>query len=237
MPYAPCQRWGIWEVLPAQTMGQILDEERMHGITFSFTKKLWEELKGADPRTTGHWVLNPKVAGGKEWKSKSLVSREQWDIHQQTGGFPTLVWIIEGPHGGHSWHFGKLEQAVLLAANVDPEFVSAMQSLWPDPGSQPYAEFGQDVVQALQERDLLQRWVSNTPWTSRTLRSASGLVLDQEQGDFSKTIMERILKYIDHQVGEAVSDIPRKLLPSWSDFTPSEEARDEDQAIADLLEH
>jgi hypothetical protein len=235
MPYGPVQRWVIHEVVPGKIVGQILEDEDRQGIENSLTRGLWEALKGPDPRTLGKWVPDKEV--GKRWRSQSLVSRNQWDLHRQTGGLPMLSWIIEGDHGGHSWQFGPFEQGFLLAANVDPALVQAMGEAWPNPGSQPYADYDQRVLHALAERDLLRSWRQSLAWEDRTQRSQAGLILAGETASRRQDMLARVMRWVDGQIGEAVSDIPRRMMPDWSDFAGEESLyTDEDTLHQSLTE-
>lgn len=213
--YAPIQRWAIYEVVPASTIARILRQEELLGITDSITAGVWGTkygVRGPDPLTVGVPVMDPSVPGGKRWRSTSMVSRAQWLVHQQTGGMPYLCWIIEGDRGGHAWHLGQLEQALLLASGADPNAVSNLMEAWPAPGDQPYAEYDNRVFNALAERDRLQQWRQSKPWDQRSDRdTAQGLTMT-EKATRHTAIMERVMKYIDNQVGDFMSDLPRATL-------------------------
>lgn len=219
MPYEPVQRWAIWEVIPASQIQKIVDEEHRAGIEDSLVQGIWKDLKGPDPRTTGQWRPDHRVFGGKRWVSKSNVSREQWDIHQETGGFPVLCWIVEGDRGGHSWQFGQFEQSFLLAHRVEPELVQAMAESWPNPGSREYAPYDNRVFHALAERDLLRDWRQSMSWDDRQQRTHAGLILAGDMKSRRERTMDKMMRWLDNQIGDAVSDIPRRLLPQWSDLT------------------
>jgi len=229
--YDPVQRWAIWEVLPATHVGKILEDEKKRGAPTSLTRSLWDAVQGPDPRTVGKWVKG-------RWHSDSLVSRAQWDLHKQTGGLPFLCWIIEGRHGGHAWQFGMFEQAFLLSLGTSPDLVQALVEAWPNPGSLPYAEYDSRVFHALAERDLLAQWRKSLAWEDRANRTEAGLILDGEKAQRREDMMMRTLRWLDGQIGDAVSDIPRKLLPQWSDFQQSATAApDEAAAATQILEN
>jgi len=214
----PVQRWAIWEVLPTAEVGKVLEQERAFGVRNSLTEALWKALAGPDPRTLGH--LDAKT---KRWRTSSLVSREQWDLHREVGGLPMLSWIIEGPKGGHSWQCGMFEQGFLMAAGVEADTVQALAQAWPNPGSQPFAPYDQRVFRALQERDQLRQWRESLKWTERMNRTAAGLIVEGEHTKRHQFMLDRVFRWLDNQIGDAVSDIPRTLLPQWSDFQTVEE--------------
>lgn len=221
-PDESVQRWVVYEVAPAKMVGDILDEEKHHGIDVSLTRGLWDALHGPDPRTLGKWVPDKTLKSGRRWRSKSLVSRNQWDLHKETGGLPLLCWIIEGSKGGHSWQFGPFEQGFLIATGVDPEAVQELQDAWPNPGSMAYADYDARVFHALAERDLLAKWRRSLSWEDRTQRSQAGLILTGESAARREDMLMRVNRWMENQVSDAVSDIPRSLLPQWSDFAPGD---------------
>jgi hypothetical protein len=235
MPYEPCQRWVLYEILPGHAVGKILEQEQKLGIRDSLTEGLWQALEGPDPRTVGKWIRAPKLAGGRRWVSQSLVSRNAWDLHKETGGLPQLCWIIEGEHGGHTWQFGNFEAGFLIAAGVPPDDVQQLAELWPNPGSQPYADYDQRTFQALAERDLLRQWRSSLAWEDRSDRTQAGLILMGEAAHRREDMMARVMRWMDNQIGDAVSDIPRRLLPQWSQFAQVDGAPDEEQAHTQVV--
>ena len=238
-PWGPVQRFEIYEIIPAETVERIIREETLLAIQDSLTQGLWKAVKGPDPRTTGRWVRDPDIPwsmGGKRWRSDSLVSRIQWQLYRETGGLPMRSWIIEGHQGGHTWRLGAFEQAFLLATGIEPEVVQDLTMAWPDPGSQPYADYDQRVFQALAERDQIGQWRESLRWDDRVGRDVALDLLDTEAKDHHRSMMERMYKWIDHQVGSIVNDIPRTQLPNWSDFEPVKEQEDQDEVLANLLE-
>ena len=219
LPTAPVQRWAIWEILPRKTVLDIVEEERKQkGEKQSFIGMLWNALQGPDPRTLGHWA---SANGKKFWRTKSVVSREQWDLHRAFDGLPFLSWIVEGVRGGHSWQFGAFEQNFLLATGATPDMINDLHRAWPIPGSQPYADYDQRTFKALSERDLLRQWRQAIQWDMRTKRSMAGIITDTEATERREEMVQRMLHWLDNQISDVVSDIPRKLVPQWSDFLPT----------------
>jgi hypothetical protein len=41
-------------------------------------------------------------------------------------------------------------------------------------------------------------------------------------------MQERMLRWLDNQIADAVSDIPRKMLPQWSDLATTSQVGDEE---------
>ncbi len=238
-PWGPVQRFEVYEIIPAATIERILREEAIRWIQDSMTQGIWKAVKGPDPRTVGQWVRDPDIPwsmGGKRWRSDSLVSHTQWQLHRDTGGLPTRSWIIEGDQGGHAWRLGEFEQAFLLSTGTEPELVQDLTMAWPDPGTQPYADYDQRVLDALAERDQITQWRESLRWDDRVGRDVALDLLDKESKDRHRSMMERMHKWIDHQVGSIISDIPRSQLPALSEFERETEHEDQDEVLANLLE-
>ena len=173
-------------------------------------------VRGPDPATIGQWVRDPAVPmsynNGKRWRSTSMVSRTQWLIHREIGGLPLLFWIIEGDRGGHMWHMGEFERAFLLSTGLAPDAADALAEAWPAPGEQPYAEYDNRVFHALAERDRLAQWTQSKPWDQRVRGDVAPDLVIKEHADRAREMRERIMKYIDNQIGDFVSDLPRATL-------------------------
>lgn len=234
-PDAPVQRWVIHEITPGAAVEKILDEERRAGHSTSFLGGIWKDLQGPDPRVVGKWIPVERGSSAKRWVSTSMISRNQWDLHKQTGGLPLLCWIIEGAKGGHAWQFGPFERAFLLEHGIEPEIVQQMAELWPNPGSQPYADYNRLTFEALAERDLLRNWRQAMPWEDRSRRTQAGLILAGTSKDQRQRTTIKMMQWLDNQIGEAVSDIPRTLLPQWSEFGTTETAFGDDEQLHNSL--
>ena len=211
----PIQRWEIYEVVPAKTMESICAQEAIMGG--DFMDSLWGPrtgVRGPDPASVGQWVYDgdvPQGYGNKRWRSSSMVSRTQWLLHQQTGGMPHRCWIIEGSTGGHAWNLGQFERTFLLAAGSDPQDVQALADTWPDPGSLPYAEYDQRVFTMLTERDQLRQWRESLRWQDRTDRGKAADHVLVGMAQRRRAMMERVIRFIDNQVGAFASDVPRTI--------------------------
>lgn len=238
-PWRPVQRFEIYEVTPAASVARIITQEQIIGVDDSLTQALWAALRGPNPRTVGKWVRDPTIPrhmGGQRWKSASLVSQAQWYLHQRTGGLPMRAWIIEGTNGGHAWQFGQFEKAFLLASGVPAEEVEALVEAWPTPGSLPYADYDQRVFRALAERNQLADWRESLRWNDRLDRQRAPDLLDRESLSRAKDMKLRMLQWIDQQVGDVVSDVPRRLLPNRSDLRLISTDEDQDATLETIIE-
>lgn len=228
-PWSPVQRWEIYEVVPKETIARILTQEDLLGITDSLTRGLWNAVRGVNPRTDGRWVVDPDIPqhmGGKKWRSNSLVSQTQWLLHQQTGGMPHRCWIIEGNRGGHALRLGSMEKSFLLASGVEPEDVQKLADAWPNPGDLPYAEYDSQTFNALAERDRLLAWKLSKPWDARVDRQTAMDLVLSERATRHEDVMKRVVKWIDHQIGGFVSDIPRTQMQHITHRGPANVATD-----------
>ena len=60
-------------------------------------------------------------------------------------------------------------------------------------------------------------------WTDRSLtKTAAGLWIQQDASMLERQYAAEMLRFLDAQIGDAVNDIPRRMLPSWSDLPPGD---------------
>lgn len=214
MPYEPVQRFVIYEMVPIVTLpsGECnIPEDRL------------ADIRGQSPRERGHWENDASVPGGKRWASHSFHSLLQWQLYRETGCYPLLFWIIQGDKGGHVWRLDAVTKNFRLSLDgVDV----------PNPGELPYAEWDMRVADQIGRYDRLRRWnqLMQTPWTDRQLnKTEAGLWVDKETWDLEKEYAAEMLKFLDAQIEDAVRDIPRALLPGWSDLPEGDRYYDKDR--------
>ena len=212
--YDPVQRWVIYEIFPDLAV---------------VNPGLVQEFYKDPPRARGEWING-------RWHSESLVSRVQYDLFYECKGFPQLTWIIQGDKGGHQWVLTRAEEAMfrMLTPSVTME--------WPRPGELPYADFDEQVFQALLGRDKLRKMNDRLEdWEARykrdgTLdieragRTASEILREEEIG--LNTAVESWLKerfyaiqslMTDKMAKEALEDAPRTGIWTPDDELVSEE--------------
>lgn len=242
--YEPVQRWAIWEVIPKAMWSEILAQEQIHGVPQeeSLTYEMLTELRGPDPRSAGEWVDCKCGAeevchhpGALRWLSESTVSRAQWEIHKETGGIPRLTWIIQGDKGGHAWQWGPNEYAWLLSTGITHEQASQLCRAIPNPGELPYAPYDQRVYDALAKRDKLREWRQNISWQERTGRTRAGLWVGKDRGAAQVEFNRVMLKFLEDQIESAISDIPRSMLPQWSELETTDQAPDLDESAETFI--
>lgn len=206
LPYEPVQRYAIYEMVPLVTLpsGECnIPADRL------------QDIRGSSPRERGRWIADPDIPahlGGKRWVSESFHSLVQWQLFHATGCYPLLFWILQGDQGGHVWRLDSVTRNFRLS--LDGADV-------PNPGELPYAEWDNRVAEQIGRFDRLRRWhaMMQRPFTDRQLnKTDAGLWVDKETWDLEKEYAAEMLRFLDTQIEEVVSDIPRRLLPSWSDL-------------------
>jgi hypothetical protein len=216
--YAPTMRWTIYAIQPRLDL---------------VPEDLVACCKGEDPRTWGAWVT-PKVKdaegrttlGARRWVSDSFISREQWLVFQATGGYPALYWVIQGDQGGHKWQVSQTEQAFLAS-------IGKPDADTPQIGELPYAEYDNRVREKLLQADKLRQWRQRMDWEARYDRGVTeaGLLIQGERKVQREAYARQTLDWLDTQIVDAVSDIPRRVLGKILDELPtsdkSPEARTE----------
>lgn len=195
------QRWCVFEMVPMDWMDDLRKDA----------------LRGADPRTDGQWVSDPRVPqhlGGRKWRSNSPVSHQQWALYRETGYAPIRRWIIQGEAGGHPAELSDVEMGfrkMVFGEGYD----------LPRPGDLPYADWSQKVAQKLAEHDKLRQWERRmqTPWTDRNMnKTEAGIWVGRDEHDLEKKYAELCLKMLDSEIEDVCRDIPRGMLPAWSDM-------------------
>ncbi|MHC4676313.1 MAG: hypothetical protein ACYTBZ_27795 [Planctomycetota bacterium] len=217
-PYEPIGRWVIYEM--------IVD---LSTVPSDFLI----DINGPDPKTVGYWQRDGMLrTGTKRWHSDSLVSHIQWKLFKETHCYPNLTWIIQGDKGGHLYKFGPTEIECLKKMGGDEH------SDTPLPGDLPYADYDRRVSSKLAERDKLRKWRRGMGFDERGMtKTAAGLHVYGERNDMEQEYNMRLLKWIEDQMEEAISDIPRSLLPSASDFPdPVGPVVDEDELDRKFVE-
>jgi len=198
--YAAVQRWAIWEMIPDLSL---------------IPPEYLADIKGPNPATHGRWVPDdsiPAEFGSRRWESASMHSRPQWELFRLTGCYPKLFWIIQGTKGGHVWRLDHVTKH--FAITIEGQDV-------PNPGDLPYAEWSPLVAHQIAEFDRLRRWEGKMrqPWTDRALNTTdAGLLVQKETWDLEQQYQERMLKWLDNQIEDAMQDVADADLPSWSDL-------------------
>jgi hypothetical protein len=212
-PYEPTQRWVVYECVPNLAL---VPPDHLR------------DLQGDSPRTRGTWRPDPTVPGGQRWCSDSLHSLAQWEIFGATHCYPKLFWIIQGSRGGHVWRLDHVLRNFKLSLG---------QGDVPNIGDLPYAEWDTRVAEQIGRYDRLRQWHAERaqPWTDRALhQTAAGLWVQQDAHAREQRYAAEMLKFLDAQIEDVVSDIPRSLLPSWCDLPPGDPYYNAD---AEALEH
>lgn len=226
--YEPIQRWAVYEMLP--NLGLLgpkrPGEKREETI-------LGEFMDHPPPRARGKWVRDDDVLGGWRWQSESLVSRLQYDLFQRYRCAPSLLWVVQGEHGGHLAHLPPAHQAV---------WERETGRAWPAPGDLPYAEPDLRTFTALLERDRLRRWEQRVGhWERRYMDGgaidwgraifAKGQTLQEEQIELQHSSM----RWLDEQMYQVQQLISLKEAQEALDQAPSENGGRPDAALLEEM--
>jgi len=179
---------------------------------------LWEireALEGPDPRDEGKWRLDRFGAkyrdenGDPEWLSDAIISQKQWLLYKETGCYSQRFWIVQGAGGGHPIQYSVPEQSYLESTGREKDA--------PAPGSLPYAEYDQRVFSRIAERDRLLRWKQALGWDQRAEeKNRAGLWVRRDRKAEEEKWAKAMVAYMDNQIEEAVSDVPRSMLPEFA---------------------
>lgn len=225
LPYEPVQRWELYEMTPNLA---------------SVPPYIMDALKGPSPRSEGEWVPDPKIPehlGGKRWLSASLVSLVQWELYRATGCYGQRFWILQGFRGGHKWKLSDAERNYLASFGVPGRDGKAPDT--PRPGDLPYAEWNALSKAQILRFDRLRKWHLAKSWEDRSVdRTAAGLYVQKDRRAEEQRFAQTMLKWLDQQVEDAVSEIPRSLMPGNSDLPDGDHYynKDEDALERELVE-
>lgn len=216
MPYEPVQRWEIYEMMPL-----------LEYVPY----EIRAACQGPNPREVGDWVELPPRSGNYRWITDSLLSLTQWKLFRETNCYPARFWIIQGERGGHKWKLSAAEKNFLQS-------FTGNEVDTPCSGDLPYAAWDRRVAAKILQHDRLRRWKFATPWDGRqTNRTKAGLWVKRDRLEEERLFAEKMLEYLESQVSDVVSDIPRTLLPGWSDLPEGDHYynKDEDQLDEQLV--
>jgi hypothetical protein len=211
--YEPVGRWVVYEMEP--------NLDRLHTADCRLRHGTWECIRGCrlwdlaqeSPRLRGRWVKDqriPQWLGGERWVSSAMHSTLQWELYHETKCYPLLFWIIQGDKGGHLWRLDHVAQAFgTEIAGIEP----------PLPGNLPYAEWNQQVIARIAEFDRLRKWKQSMSWNARgENKTEAGLIVAQDIYNREQEYSAQVLHWLDHEIEQAVSDLPRTALPKWADM-------------------
>ena len=189
-PYEPVNRWVLYECSPKL-------EFVPDGVL--------DSLQGPNPREIGKWQADPAVPGKKRWITESLVSYNQWAIYRDTHCYPSLWWVIQGTQGGHKWKLSLDEQAFLGASGIEARDT-------PAPGALPYAPWDERVKAQVVRADRLRRWRETLGWDDRqTDKHHAAAFVRRERAGLRRLYNAELLKWLDAQVSDVISDLPRGI--------------------------
>jgi hypothetical protein len=133
----PVERWVIYQVRP----------------TALIPAPVLRELRGPDPRSTGHFCGPDTLCGHKRrqytWVGgcAGLIDRTEWRLYRETGGWARAWWVIQGDARGHLRFFTEAQSSLAELADLPPRP--------PVMGSLPYAEPDQRTWATLRQFDRL----------------------------------------------------------------------------------
>jgi hypothetical protein len=121
--WEPVQRWMIYGVIPRRAI----------------PADVLKQLQGEHPRSRGHgcfpgfclcarpqhrWVGGPAP----------LITRTQWLLFRETGGWARPLWVVQGDKGGHKRRFTEWESRLskLVGGPAQPPFPGALAYAEPD---------------------------------------------------------------------------------------------------------
>lgn len=177
-------------------------------------------------RPVGRWCIYQVThpANVPPWKREIVLEEPETPGHfrirqrlVQTGELVEPWWIIQGTRGGHKVEFSDAESALLYLEGRPWEP--------PTPGSLPYAEFDNRVVEQIVLWDRLRSGY-------RTIKTAQ----KGEDADAWRQFRKRLLGFLNEQVSESVEDLKPTVTDNDIALNDRVSAPDWDRIDADYID-
>lgn len=186
-PWYPAQRWTLQELVPS------------HAIDY----ELLQELRGPNPRATGHMCTDVTVPGQFKclcrvkldgWRqedgSASGVTLTQWRVFRETGKFARPFWYVQGDKGGHKAFLTNEEKTYLTAAGYKAEL--------PALGDLPYAEPDARVLEHVKQFNRLRA----LGLTLAAYRRRMGPEYKKERAEHERALREQLVGWLSASMVE-----------------------------------
>lgn len=207
-PWEPVGRWIIYQMRAPRLIANRLD--------------LLAELRGPHPRSTGHYDAKLKM-----WKGGAArqISRDTWELFQETGHYGKPWWVIQGDQGGHRYQLDKIESKI-SRMNGGP-------SDTPAPGDLPYADFDRRTFSKILQLDRVRMWKHVTDYASRNHAQ-----MDAEDEQEATLARQALWGWLGTQVKKTVDTIGHAGCMALKDAQRNETAtKDEGRVDLDRMEH
>lgn len=176
-PWEPIGRWCIYQMRAPRLIENRVD--------------LLRELRGPHPRSTG--FFDEKLGMWRGGAAKQ-VSRDTWELFQETGHYGKLWWVIQGHQGGHRYVLDKIESKI-SRLNGGPGDT-------PAPGNLPYAEWDRRVFSKIVQLDRVRMWKHVTDFASRNHEQ-----MDAEDEQEAQMARAAMWGWLESQVKSTVETI------------------------------
>lgn len=188
-PWEPINRWMVDQIYP------------IHAID----EQIRKELLGDSPRTHGHycaegWCLCPQKYDGWRGGRVSCIDQQQWEAYRITGCYHVRYWAIQGANGGHKYRLNTQEAKIA--------HIKTGRNSTPALGDLPYAEFSEQTLDKLVERDRVRMYANVAAWGSDS--ETRGKVLDEEDRAGVLEANELLWNWLESQVKQTVDEITEK---------------------------
>lgn len=189
-PWEPVGRWCIYQMRAPRLIANRVD--------------LLRELRGPHPRSAGHYCADNqfshcgcrKKLGMWNGGAARMVSRDTWELFQETGHYGKLWWVLQGDQGGHRYQLDKIESRVSMMMGGPKDT--------PAPGNLPYAEWDRRAFLKIVQLDRVRMWKHVTDWTYRNHEQ-----MDAQDEQEARMAREALWGWLGTQVKSTVEKIGR----------------------------
>ena len=177
------QRWMLYGTYPAEAFNP-LDAENGE-----WNAAVLKEFQGPSPESLTTIVRIPEKGARvvRVTPGTGFVNQRMWEIFQVTGRVSRPIWCIQGHHGGTPMRYQPIERARCIKMGL-PQTP-------PMPGTLPYADFDNRVIEALKQREMIYDTASKVGKRKRMVG-----YLNKENG-------RKAIEMLDSWLAERTGDI------------------------------
>lgn len=184
----------------------------------------WVIYQVVPPGATNFFVqLEPAAGAPMLHIDLEMLDRGQRALWERTGCFGSVLWVIQGRHGGHRRRWWPYEAALAQMSGLPKDL--------PDPGELCYAEMDTRVFEQLMMLDSVGKWNQMVEWCDRNPNE-----VDAEMDEARRMLKRKLGGWVQDQVSNVFADQPRRVIQDALDEMPHGITRTHSQSFEEWME-